>query len=40
MESANNMKAHNKTYGGFIDMLKWAVPTIAVVGFIVILLIS
>jgi hypothetical protein len=40
MESANNMKSHEKTYGGFVDMLKWAVPIIAAIGFIVILLIS
>jgi hypothetical protein len=40
MDSANNLKAHQKTYGGFIDMLKWTVPVIAVISFIVILLIS
>lgn len=40
MDSANNLKAHQKTYGGFVDMLKWTVPVIAVISFIVILLIS
>ncbi|MBN9506193.1 MAG: aa3-type cytochrome c oxidase subunit IV [Altererythrobacter sp.] len=40
MESANNLKAHEKTYLGFVEMLKWAVPAIAVISFIVILLIS
>jgi len=41
MASADNLPAANaKTYGGFISLLKWAVPTIAVLALIVILLIS
>jgi hypothetical protein len=40
MESANNIKAHEKTYGGFVDMLKWSVPAIAIISFLVLLLIS
>lgn len=40
MDSAHEMKAHEKTYGGFITLLKWTVPTLAVATFIVILLIS
>lgn len=40
MESANDMKAAEKTYGGFITLLKWSVPILAVLTFIVILIIS
>jgi len=41
MASADNLPAANeKTYGGFITLLKWAVPTVAIIGLIVILLIS
>ena len=40
MASANDMDAAKKTYGAFIGMLKWAVPAIAVIVLIVILLIS
>ncbi|MEO6387552.1 MAG: aa3-type cytochrome c oxidase subunit IV [Croceibacterium sp.] len=40
MESANDMKAAEKTYSGFIGLLKWAVPAIAVIAFVVVLLIS
>ena len=40
MESANDMKAHEKTYGGFIGLLKWTVPLVAAIGLLVILLIS
>ena len=40
MDSAHEMKAHEKTYGGFITLLKWTVPALAVATFIVILLIS
>ena len=39
-QSANDMKAHDKTYGGFISLLKWSVPPIIVLTLIVILLIS
>ena len=28
MESANDHKAHNQTYGSFIGTLKWSVPLI------------
>jgi hypothetical protein len=41
MASAENLPAaKEKTYNGFVTMLKWAVPIIAVSGLIVIFLIS
>ncbi len=40
MASANDMKAAEKTYGGFISTLKWTVPLIAVIVLIVVILIS
>ena len=40
MESANDMKAHESTYGGFIGLLKWTVPLLAVITLFIILIIS
>jgi hypothetical protein len=40
MASANDMQAAEKTYGGFISLLKWSVPIIALTALIVIFLIS
>jgi len=40
MDSANDMKAHAKTYGGFIGLLKWSVPLLAIAALLVILIIS
>ena len=40
MDSAHEMKAHEKTYGGFIGLLKWTVPPILLITLVVILLIS
>jgi hypothetical protein len=40
MASGNDMKAHQGTYGSFIALLKWTVPLLAVIGLIVIVLIS
>ena len=40
MDSANDMKAHSKTYGSFIGMLKWSVPLIAILTLLVVILIS
>ncbi|EDL48915.1 aa3-type cytochrome c oxidase subunit IV [Erythrobacter sp. SD-21] len=40
MNSANDRKAHEKTYGSFIGMLKWTVPLLAVVTAVVVVLIS
>ena len=40
MESAHDLKTHEKTYGGFIGLLKWSVPLTALIAFIVVLLIA
>lgn len=40
MESANDMKAHNRTYGSFIGLLKWTVPIIALTALLIIVLIG
>ena len=40
MDSAQEMKAHEKTYGGFIGLLKWSVPPTLLLTLLVILLIS
>jgi hypothetical protein len=40
MASANDMKAAEKTYGGFITLLKWTVPITALIALFVILIIS
>jgi hypothetical protein len=40
MASANDMKAHEGTYGSFIVLLKWAVPLIAIIALFVIFIIS
>ena len=40
MNSANDRKAHEKTYGSFIDMLKWAVPLLAVITAVIVVMIS
>lgn len=39
MASANDMKAAEKTYSGFISLLKWSVPAIALLVVFVMLLI-
>jgi hypothetical protein len=39
-ETANDMKAHEKTYGSFIGLVKWTVPVIAVIALFVVLIIS
>lgn len=39
-QSANDMKAHEQTYGGFINLLKWSLPPILLITLIVILLIA
>ncbi|MGQ7828597.1 aa3-type cytochrome c oxidase subunit IV [Altererythrobacter sp. Z27] len=38
--ASHDMKSAEKTYGGFISMLKWSVPVIAVIALIVIAMIS
>jgi len=40
MASATDMTAAEKTYGGFISMLKWAVPLICVITMIIVMLIA
>ncbi|MXO47805.1 aa3-type cytochrome c oxidase subunit IV [Erythrobacter vulgaris] len=40
MDSANDMKAHKRTYSSFIDMLKWVLPLLAVITAVVVILIS
>lgn len=40
MDSANDMKAHGRTYGSFIGTLKWSVPLIIFITAIVVILIS
>ena len=40
MATGNDMKAHGATYEGFIGLIKWSIPVIAVIAVIVILLIS
>jgi len=39
-QSANDMKAHEQTYGGFINLLKWALPAIGLITIVVVLLIA
>ena len=39
-QSGNDLKAHEQTYGGFINLLKWTLPVIAVIALFVVLLIA
>ena len=39
-QSANDMKAHEQTYGGFLNLLKWSLPVILVITAFVVLLIA
>ena len=40
MASGNDIKAAEKTYGGFINLLKWSVPLIALITLVVVSLIA
>jgi hypothetical protein len=40
MASGNDLKAHGATYEGFISLVKWAVPVIAIIVLVVVLIIS
>ena len=40
MASGNDLKAATRTYDRFIAAVKWAVPVIAVIALIVVVLIS
>jgi hypothetical protein len=39
-QSANDMKAHEQTYGGFISLIKWSLPPIVAITILVVLLIA
>lgn len=39
-QSANDMKAHEQTYGGFINLIKWSMPPIIAIVALVVLVIS
>ena len=40
MASGNDMKMHESTYGGFMALIKYSIPVIAVIVVVVILLIA
>lgn len=40
MASSHDMNSANKMYSGFIASLKWVVPLLAVITFLVILIIA
>jgi Bacterial aa3 type cytochrome c oxidase subunit IV len=40
MASGNDMKAAERTYSGFIGLIKWTIPVIAVLVLLVLMLIS
>ena len=40
MDSAHEMKAHEKTYGGFIGLIKWSLPPVLLITALVVILIS
>ena len=40
MATGNDIKAHKGTYGSFVALLKWTVPTIAVITLVIIFLIA
>ena len=40
MASGNDMKAAEKTYEGFINLLKWSVPLTALITLVVVILIA
>ena len=40
MADSQDIKSNEKTYGGFISMLKWAIPLIAVLVLIVLIVIT
>jgi hypothetical protein len=40
MASANDMKAAEQTYLGFITLIKWAIPVIAILVLFVVYLIA
>ncbi|WP_427965552.1 hypothetical protein [Altererythrobacter sp.] len=38
--ATQDMKSAEKTYGGFITLLKWSVPSIALIALVIVILIS
>lgn len=40
MADSQNIKANEKTYDGFIGMLKWSVPLIALLTLVVVIVIQ
>ncbi|HVR91161.1 MAG TPA: aa3-type cytochrome c oxidase subunit IV [Novosphingobium sp.] len=40
MASGNDMKAAESTYSGFIGLIKWTIPVVALIAAVVIALIS
>ena len=40
MTSGNDMKAAESTYSGFIGLIKWTMPVVAIITAVVIVLIS
>ncbi len=40
MANTNDTKAHAQTYDGFIGMLKWALPLIAILVLVILIVIS
>ncbi len=40
MADSHDMKPNNRTYEGFLSLLKWALPLIAIIVLVVIFLIS
>lgn len=40
MASGKDIKAAEKTYDGFLALLKWSVPLIAIITFIVVVIIA
>ena len=40
MTSANDMQAARQTYEGFVTLIKWAIPAIAAIVILVIILIT
>jgi len=40
MASGNDIKAAEKTYSGFVNLIKWSVPVLAVLVLIIVILIS
>lgn len=40
MEPANDMKMASRTYDRFIGVIKWSVPLLAILVFLIVLMIS